>query len=37
MIGAQAGVLIPGGAFDDANGNRMHAPWIAIGRGGVMF
>jgi hypothetical protein len=36
-VGAQAGVLIPGGAFDDANGNRMQAPWIAIGRFGVMF
>jgi hypothetical protein len=35
--GAQVGVLIPGGAFDDANGNRMQAPWIAIGRAGVSF
>jgi hypothetical protein len=35
--GAQAGVLIPGGAFDDANGNRMQAPWIVIGRAGVAF
>ena len=35
--GAQAGVLIPGGAFDDANGNRMQAPWIVIGRAGVSF
>jgi hypothetical protein len=35
--GAQAGVLIPGGAFDDASGNRMQAPWIVIGRAGVAF
>jgi hypothetical protein len=36
-IGAQGGVLFPGGALEDASGARMHAPWIAIGRGGVFF
>ncbi|MGO8998382.1 MAG: hypothetical protein ACLQVI_34110 [Polyangiaceae bacterium] len=36
-LGAQAGVLFPGGALEDANGNKMHAPWIVVGRLGVTF
>jgi hypothetical protein len=36
-LGAQAGVLFPGGALEDANGNAMRAPWIAVGRLGVLF
>jgi hypothetical protein len=36
-LGSQAGILFPGGALADANGNTMRAPWIAIGRLGVTF
>jgi hypothetical protein len=36
-VGAQGGVLFPGGALEDVSGARMHAPWIAIGRLGMMF
>ncbi len=36
-LGSQAGVLFPGGALADANGNTMRTPWIAIGRIGVTF
>ena len=36
-LGSQAGVLFPGGALADANGNRMRAPWIVVGRVGVVF
>jgi hypothetical protein len=36
-LGVQAGVLFPGGALEDANGNKMQTPWIAIGRMGVVF
>jgi len=37
QIGAQAGVLFPGGALADANGNEMKTPWVAIGRAGLQF
>lgn len=36
-VGAQGGVLFPGGALEDANGGRLKAPWIAIGRAGINF
>jgi hypothetical protein len=37
QIGAQAGVLFPGGAFDDGSDARLPAQWLAIGRAGVQF
>ena len=37
QLGAQAGVLFPGGAFADATGSIMRAPWIIIGRAGLQF
>jgi hypothetical protein len=37
QIGAQAGVLFPGGALADATGAAIKAPWIAIGRMGLQF
>jgi hypothetical protein len=36
-LGAQAGVLFPGGALADANGASLKTPWIAIGRAGLLF
>jgi hypothetical protein len=37
QLGAQAGVLFPGGALADASGATMKTPWIAIGRMGLQF
>lgn len=37
QLGAQAGVLFPGGAFDDANGAHMRAPFLGMGRAGLQF
>ncbi|MBX3220717.1 MAG: hypothetical protein KF795_09370 [Labilithrix sp.] len=37
QVGAQAGVLFPGGALEDANGVRMNTQWIVIGRVGLLF
>jgi hypothetical protein len=37
QLGAQAGVLFPGGALADAAGNEMKMPWVAIGRAGLQF
>lgn len=36
-IGAQAGVLFPGGAFEDQARARIGTPWLAIGRLGLEF
>lgn len=36
-LGAQAGVLFPGEALQDAAGNDMPTQWIAIGRLGLQF
>lgn len=36
-VGAQAGVLFPGGAFENADGQRLPVQWIAIGRLGLIF
>jgi hypothetical protein len=36
-LGAQAGVLFPGGALANAAGDKMKLPWIAIARGGLLF
>jgi hypothetical protein len=36
-IGAQAGVLFPGEALQDADGHDMPTQWIAIGRLGLQF
>ena len=33
MLGAQGGVLFPGGALENADGSNLAAPWIVIGRG----
>ena len=37
QLGAQAGILFPGGAFADANGQIMNAPWLAQGRVGLQY
>lgn len=37
QAGAQAGVLFPGHAFDDANGNGLPTQWVVIGRLGLQF
>jgi hypothetical protein len=37
QLGAQAGILFPGGAFADATGSIMNAPWIVVGRVGLQF
>ncbi len=37
QLGAQAGILFPGGAFADAVGSVMSAPWIVVGRAGLQF
>jgi len=37
QLGAQAGILFPGGAFADASGSIMNAPWIVVGRAGLQF
>ena len=35
VVGAQAGLLLPGGALENADGVRMPPQWIAIGRLGL--
>ncbi len=37
QLGAQGGVLFPGGAFDDAAGQTMRTPWLAQARVGLQF
>lgn len=37
QAGAQAGILFPGGALEDANGSRLPTQWIFIGRLGLLF
>jgi len=37
QIGAQAGVLFPGGALEDASGTRLKTQWIVVGRLGIQF
>jgi len=37
QLGAQAGVLFPGGALADANAVAMKTPWIAVGRVGLQY
>jgi hypothetical protein len=37
VIGGQAGLLLPGGAFENADGVRLPPQWIAIGRLGLLF
>jgi hypothetical protein len=37
QVGAQAGVLFPGGALEDAAGVRMNTQWIVVGRLGLLF
>lgn len=37
QLGAQAGLLFPGAALEDASGARMPIQWIAVGRAGVQF
>lgn len=36
-LGAQAGILLPGAAFENADGDRLPPQWIAIGRMGLLF
>lgn len=37
VVGAQAGLLLPGSALENADGVRMPPQWIAIGRLGLLF
>jgi hypothetical protein len=37
MLGAQGGLLFPGSALADVNGARMPAPWLVVGRVGLLF
>ena len=37
QLGAQGGVLFPGGALADAMGAGMKTPWLAVGRAGLQF
>ncbi len=37
VVGAQAGVLLPGSALEDADGDRLPPQWIAIARLGLLF
>jgi hypothetical protein len=37
VVGGQAGLLLPGGALENADGVRMPPQWIAIGRLGLLF
>jgi hypothetical protein len=37
MLGAQAGVLFPGGALADASGQAMSTQWITVVRGALLF
>jgi len=37
QLGAQAGVLFPGGALADASGVAMKTPWLAVGRVGLQY
>jgi hypothetical protein len=37
QLGAQAGILFPGGAFADASGSIMNAPYMVMGRAGLQF
>lgn len=36
-VGAQAGLLLPGAALENADGDRLPPQWIAIGRLGLLF
>lgn len=36
-LGAQGGVLFPGGAMENARGERLKPQWISVIRGGVLF
>jgi hypothetical protein len=37
VAGAQAGLLFPGGALENADGVRLDTQWLAIGRLGLLF
>jgi hypothetical protein len=37
VVGAQAGVLFPGSALENADGDRLPPQWIAIARLGLLF
>ncbi len=37
QVGAQGGVLFPGGALEDASGVRLNTQWIVVGRLGLQF
>jgi hypothetical protein len=37
QLGAQGGVLFPGGALADAGGLTIKTPWLAMGRAGLQF
>ena len=37
VLGAQGGVLFPGGALANDRGEKMKTPWLAVGRLGLIF
>jgi hypothetical protein len=37
QVGAQAGILFPGGALEDSSGARLNTQWIVVGRLGLQF
>jgi hypothetical protein len=37
QLGAQGGVLFPGGALADMTGERLKTPWLVVGRAGLQF
>jgi len=37
QLGAEAGIFFPGGAFADASGSIMQAPWLVQLRGGLQY
>jgi hypothetical protein len=36
-LGAQAGLLLPGSALENADGDRLPPQWVAVGRLGLLF
>lgn len=37
QLGAQGGVLFPGGALADVAGEKLKTPWLVLGRAGLQF
>jgi hypothetical protein len=37
QLGAQGGVLFPGGALADVAGEKLKTPWLFVARAGIQF